>query len=194
MANDTYNCFADLKNSEIENSDYKISISNVGSSITIIAPHGGNIEPGTSDITKRIAADSFNFYCFEGTKTQNNGCLHITSHRFDEPMAVELISRSHMVVAIHACTGNERFVYPGGLDDVLKEAITCELKSRGIIVPRGHGRFKGLNPENICNRGATKMGVQLEITRGLRDDARKRKLISQAVKAGLTKVQEIRFP
>ena len=59
MANDTYSCFAELKNHEEQNKDYKISISNVGSRITIIAPHGGKIEPGTSDIAKRIAIDSF---------------------------------------------------------------------------------------------------------------------------------------
>ena len=89
------------------------------------------------------------------------------------------------MVAIHACTGNQRFVYLGGLDKVLKEVIANELESRGIIVPKGHGRFKGLNPDNICNRGANKKGVQLEITRGLRDDVKKRRLISEAVQAAL---------
>ncbi len=187
MANDTYRCFAELKNHEKHNKDYKISISNVGSRITIIAPHGGNIEPGTSDITRKIATESFNYYCFEGIKEENNGCLHITSHNFDEPLAVKLISRSHIVVAIHACTGNERFVFLGGLDKVLKEVIANELESRGVMVPKGHGRYKGLNPDNICNRGATKKGVQLEITRGLRDDLIKRQLISDAVRAALIK-------
>jgi phage replication-related protein YjqB (UPF0714/DUF867 family) len=185
MAHDTYSCFAELKNHEELNKDYKISISDVGSGITIIAPHGGKIEPGTSDIARKIATQRFNYYSFEGIKKENNGCLHITSHNFDEPMAVKIISDSHTVVAIHACTGNERLVYLGGLDKILKEAIANELVSRGIIVPKGHGRFKGLNPDNICNRGANKKGVQLEITRGLRDDLKKRRLISEAVQAAL---------
>jgi phage replication-related protein YjqB (UPF0714/DUF867 family) len=103
-------------------------------------------------------------------------------------MAVKLISGSHIVVAIHACTGNERFVYLGGLDKRLKKVMADELESRGIRVPKGHGRFKGLNPDNICNRGATKKGVQLEITRGLRDDLNKRQLISEAVQASLVKM------
>jgi phage replication-related protein YjqB (UPF0714/DUF867 family) len=185
MAQDTYSCFADLKNHEEQNKDYKISISDVGSGITIIAPHGGKIEPGTSDIARIIAAERFNYYCFEGIRKENNGRLHITSHNFDEPMAVRILSGSHIVVAIHACTGNERFVYLGGLDKELKEVIANELESRGIIVPKGHRRFKGLNPDNICNRGADKKGVQLEITRGLRDDVKKRRLISEAVQAAL---------
>jgi phage replication-related protein YjqB (UPF0714/DUF867 family) len=191
MAHDTYCCFAELKNHEGLNKDYKISISDVGSGITIIAPHGGKIEPGTSDIARKIATQRFNYYCFEGIKKENNGRLHITSHNFDEPMAVKLISGSHIVIAIHACTGNEKFVFLGGRDKILKEVIANELESRGIIVPKGHGRFKGLNPDNICNRGANKKGVQLEITRGLRDDLKKRRLISEAVQAALIKVTNL---
>ena len=185
MTQDTYSCFAELKNHEAQNKDYKIAISDVGSGITIIAPHGGKIEPATSDIARKIATERFNYYCFEGIKKENNGRLHITSHNFDEPMAVKLISGSHIVVAIHACTGNEKFVYLGGLDKRLEEVVANELESRGIPVPKGHGRFKGLNPDNICNRGANKKGVQLEITRGLRDDLKKRRLISEAVQAAL---------
>jgi len=188
MARDTYSRFAELANHEELNKDYRISISDVGSRITIIAPHGGKIEPGTSDIAKKIAADRFNYYCFEGIKTEKNGRLHITSHNFDEPMAVNIISRSQIVVSIHACTGTEMFVFLGGLDEVLKEVIAKNLESRGIIVPKGHGKFKGLNPDNICNRSANKKGVQLEITRGLRDDLKKRQLISEAVQAALTKM------
>ena len=71
---------------------------------------------------------------------------------------------------------------------MLKEVIAGELESRGISVPRKHRRFKGLNPANICNRGANKKGVQLEITRGLRDDLKKRRLISEAVQAALIKM------
>ena len=186
MAHDRYSCFKELKDHEELNKDYKLSISDVGSGITIIAPHGGKIEPGTSDIAKKIATQRFNCYCFEGIKTEKNGRLHITSHNFDEPMAVKIISRSQIVVAIHACTGNERYVYLGGLDKMLKEVIAAELVSRGITVPKGHARFRGLNPDNICNRGANKKGAQLEITRGLRDDVKKRKLISEAVQAALS--------
>jgi len=187
MAGDTYGSFAELKNYERQNKDYQISICDVKSRITIIAPHGGKIEPGTSDIAKKIATGSFNYYCFEGIKKENNAVLHITSHNFDEPKAVNLISRSHIVVAIHACKGNEKFVILGGLDKGLKKFIADELESRQIPVSRSHGNFKGQHPDNICNRGATKKGVQLEITRRLRDDLTKRQVISEAVRAALLK-------
>ena len=190
MAQDRYGCFADLANHEEKNRDYKISASDVGSIITVIAPHGGRIEPGTSDIARKIASQRFNYYCFEGIKEKNNARLHITSHHFDEPTAVKMVARSIVVVTIHACTGNERFVHLGGLDKPLKEAIADELGAKKIVVLKGPDRFNGINPHNICNRGASKKGVQLEISRGLRDDVGKRQLVSEAVQAALIKMSE----
>ena len=113
---DTYKSFNELMIHEEANNDYRISMSDVESKITIIAPHGGKIEPKTSAIAKQIAKERYNYYCFEGTKRDNNGRLHVTSHNFDEPNAVKLISKSDIVVAIHACTGNSGTVYLGGTD------------------------------------------------------------------------------
>ncbi len=188
MAGDTYSGFDALMDSEAPDQDYRISIQDVGSPVTIIAPHGGKIEPRTSDLAKTIAKDDYNCYCFEGIKPNDNGSLHITSHRFDEPSALGLLSRSDVVVAIHACTGNVGLVHIGGLDKGLGKMIADALASRGIAVSKAHPRFQGSHPRNICNRGATRQGVQLEITRDLRDDLEKVDLISEAVRAALEKV------
>ena len=188
MPEDTYHSFDDLKKHEKLNNDYNISIRDVGSPITIIAPHGGKIEPRTSDIAKNIAKSNYNCYCFEGIKKRNNASLHITSHKFDEPHALNLIKRSKIVISIHACTGNDGLVYLGGLDTGLIKAIEFELKNKGIHVSDDNHTFLGLNPHNICNRGTTQKGVQLEITRGLRDDSEKFPLISEGVRAALLKI------
>lgn len=187
MPEDTYNSFDDLKKHEKLNKDYKISICDVGSTITIIAPHGGKIEPRTSGIAKNIAKRNYNCYCFEGIKKRNNASLHITSHKFDEPLALNLIKLSKIVISIHACTGNDGLVYLGGLDTVLIKTIEIELKNKGIHVSEDNHTFRGVNPYNICNRGITQQGVQLEITRGLRDDSEKISLISKGVRAALLK-------
>ena len=63
--------------------------------------------------------------------------------------------------------------------------IAGELQNRGIGVSHDHPRFQGSNPDNICNRGATGAGVQLEVTRDLRDDLKKIKLIARAVRSAL---------
>ena len=69
---DKYSDFKTLAANEILNQDYRIRIQDLGSNITIIAPHGGLIEPITSLIAELIAGDRYNYYCFEGIKEKNN--------------------------------------------------------------------------------------------------------------------------
>jgi len=186
MAKDTYGNFNELKQKEILDQDYRISISDIGSHTTIIAPHGGEIEPKTSDIAGSIAGDRFNCYCFEGIKPAHNRRLHITSHNFDEPRAIKLIAQSQTVVAIHACTDDQALVYPGGRDAKLIGAIAKELTAAGITVANRDARYQGLNPKNICNRGLSGKGAQLEISRGLRDDVAKVHILCVAIQIALT--------
>ena len=185
MAHDRYSSFEELQRHETLDKDYTLSFRNTGSRVTIMAPHGGKIEPRTSDLARRIAGENYNFYCFEGIKEKDNACLHITSHRFDEAGAVKLVAESEVVVAVHACTGTAGLVHIGGLNKNLGSMIAGELQDGGIGVSRDHPRFQGTNPANICNRGATGMGVQLEVTRDLRDDHQKVKAIARAVRAAL---------
>jgi len=187
MAKDTYYNFRELQHNEILDEDYRISLFDVGSPITIIAPHGGKIESKTSYIAGSIARDKFNYYCFEGIKSNNNSCLHITSHNFDEPAALKLIARSQTVVAVHACTDDKALVYPGGRDEELIGAIAKELKAAGIMVADRNSKYRGLRPNNICNRGASGKGAQLEVSRGLRDDINKVHLLSDAIHSALIK-------
>jgi len=185
MATDRYRSFKELQRHETLEKDYTLALQDAGSRVTIIAPHGGKIEPRTSDLAKRIAGDNYNYYCFEGIKDKDNACLHITSHRFDEPGGVDLVSKSRVVVAVHACTGTAGLVHIGGLDKELGRMIADELQGRAINVSYDHPRFQGANPDNICNRGSTGIGVQLEITRDLRDDLQKVATIARAVRAAL---------
>jgi phage replication-related protein YjqB (UPF0714/DUF867 family) len=186
MAEDRYSSFVELQDHETLDEDYTLSLRDAGSRVTIIAPHGGKIEPRTSDLVRRIAGQDYNFYCFEGIKEKDNACLHITSHRFDEPGAIQLVSKSELVVAVHACTGIAGLVHIGGLNKKLGRMIAMELQDRGIGVSNDHPRFQGSNPDNICNRGATGIGVQLEVTRDLRDDLEKVQVIARAVRAALS--------
>jgi phage replication-related protein YjqB (UPF0714/DUF867 family) len=187
MAKDTYNNFRELNHSEKLNEDFRISIFDVGSPITIIAPHGGKIEPKTSYIADSIARQAFNCYRFEGIKRNDNRHLHITSHNFDEPQALKLIARSRIVVAVHACTDDVPLVYPGGRHSELIGAIAIALKAAGIMVADGNLKYRGLNSKNICNRGISGKGAQLEISRGLRDDSRKVHRLCDAIHTALTR-------
>jgi phage replication-related protein YjqB (UPF0714/DUF867 family) len=164
---DKYGSFSDLENSEREGVDFRVRLCHRSSTVAIIAPHGGRIEKGTSEIAEAIAGEGYNLYCFEGMKPQRNWALHITSTRFNEPRCVDLVSACDVVVAVHGCKGADRTIYMGGLDDDLREAIRERLRRAGFATD-SRPSLLGIGPDNICNRGRRRRGVQLEISKALR--------------------------
>ena len=166
---DKYRDFHDLSGTECLGVDFGIRLNNLSVPVAIIAPHGGKIEWGTSEIAAAIAGNVYNLYCFEGMKSKDNRDLHITSTRFDEPKCVNLISACDLVVAVHGCQGDDQTIYLGGRDKDLREAIRENLQNAGFTTEtHADPNLQGVNPDNICNRGRRGRGVQLEISKGLR--------------------------
>jgi phage replication-related protein YjqB (UPF0714/DUF867 family) len=165
---DRYRGFAELARHAREGRDYRRVVEGRGDQVAIVAPHGGGIEPGTSEIARAVAGREFGLYCFEGLRPEGNDELHIASHRFDEPTAVRLVGRARVVVAVHGCAGAHEAVYVGGLDRHLRERLIAVLRQAGFEAERATGDLAGCYASNICNRGRSGRGVQLEITEGLR--------------------------
>ena len=186
---DRYRSFDELEKNEILGVDYAIHAQRRPSGIAVIAPHGGLIETRTSLIADRIAAEDFNLYVFEGTKSGGNyAALHITSHRFDEPSCLDLLSTCDTVVAVHGCRGSRARVLIGGLDVVLKDRIASALRDQGVDADSAGHATGATHPNNICNRGRTRMGVQLELTRALRGSAGEARVVA-AVRGVLLDLQ-----
>lgn len=187
---DNYRGFSDLAHVQVEGIDYRIEVRpHLDSAVVIIAPHGGDIEPGTSDIARSIAGEDFSLYVFEGIRSSENyGHLHLTSHRFDEPQCLDLVSKSDHVVAVHGCLGEERQVLIGGLDTPLKNRIVEELHALGIDARLEGHDFPAVNAMNICNRGRRGVGAQIEITRALRRH-QQCQLVSVAIRTALFDLQ-----
>ncbi len=167
-----FDSFEELRRSKTENKDYRIRVRIASPRILVMAPHGGKIERGTCQLAELIADDDFSFYSFEGTQRRNNyGDLHITSTNFDEPRAIDAASKADIVVTIHGHSDEERsFIMIGGLHEALCEQVRAALTHAGFSVEREDPGLAGLSKSNICNRGRSGMGVQLEISRALRDD------------------------
>jgi phage replication-related protein YjqB (UPF0714/DUF867 family) len=165
-----YRGFADLASVQVRGRDYEIDVRRrPASSVAVIAPHGGRIEDGTSEIARAIAADDFNLYLLEGMRPSlNYHALHLTSHLFDEPECLALIRDCRFVVAIHGCGGRDQRVLLGGRDVALKERITAALAAESLVALGDGHQFPALHPDNVCNRGGGMRGVQLEITHPLR--------------------------
>ena len=161
---DTYKNYAELSKTEQENIDYKITAIDANSEITCISIHGGNIEPGTSEIAEAIASENYNLYKFEGLKNSKNRILHITSSNFDDPKADKLVAKSKKVISIHGAKGDKPVTYIGGLDKKLGEKVKKYLLEKRFKVAKPHAGIDGTTKNNIANRCLSKAGCQLEIT------------------------------
>lgn len=157
---------------------------------TILAPHGGGIEAGTSELCVAIAgyhpADLeptptdgpvHDYWMFEGLRSTGNAELHVTSTGCDDHVALSLTGGSLNAVGLHGCTTAQaelpdrtQAVLVGGLSTALKERLLLRLTETGIraidadTVPD----LNGDEPTNIANRTLLGAGAQLELTTPLR--------------------------
>ena len=166
----SYQRFGNLVDHEVEGRDYRIRIELRDPRILIMAPHGGNIERTTSEIAGAIAGMDYSFYSLEGFKVEGNSVLHIESHLFDERRALQAVENADIVVTVHGqIDQKDGFVMVGGLDESLGSEIKRQLEGAGFKSRRPTEGLMGTDPQNICNRGKSKRGVQLEISRKVRD-------------------------
>ncbi|MFG2908835.1 poly-gamma-glutamate hydrolase family protein [Kitasatospora sp. NPDC048286] len=157
---------------------------------TVIAPHGGGIEVGTSELCLAIAgyhpADLtptpaagpvHDFWMFEGLRSSNNSELHVTSTHCDDAVARAMCAGSRNVVSLHGCTAAQagleagaQAVLVGGLNATLRQYLMEEFAAAGIraVTASGEEEIAGISPDNICNRSLLGMGAQLEMTTDLR--------------------------
>src|SRR5215831_7654946 len=115
---DTYPNFATLEQHERAGKDYRLSARRAEPTFAIVAPHGGDIEAGTTEIANAIAGERWSFYTFEGLKPSGNRTLHITSTHFDEPVCLVVLGVTSRAVTIHGeeseDDGTSEGVFVGG--------------------------------------------------------------------------------
>lgn len=182
---DKYASFAELAINEAHGTDYRIiAVERPHSPVLIVAPHGGTIEVGTSELAISVAGEEHSLFSFEGLKPWGrNRDLHITSHCFDHPHCLELVARSSVTLGIHGCKGDSQ-IYVGGLDTELSELLTRRLSEAGFPATTTGHRYLGRNPLNVCNRGRRQRGAQLELTLDFRQRYA-RELIKPVIRAAL---------
>jgi len=182
---DKYSSFAELAAREENGRDYRIRmIERIGSPVIVLAPHGGGIEVGTSELAALVAGDDHSLFVFEGLKPYGaNRDLHITSHRFDHPDCLALTSAHDVTLTIHGCRGDSH-VCLGGLDADLTAWLAKHLTHAGLTTRLDGHDYPGRHPLNICNRGARGRGAQVEITRDLRTGTPQR-VIADAMRAAI---------
>jgi phage replication-related protein YjqB (UPF0714/DUF867 family) len=169
-AADKYANFADLSAHAAEGDDYTVIVNDRSAKLTVIAIHGGAIEPGSEIMATDIAGNDLNLYEFIAAPKEHSRDLHLTSTHFDEPKALALTAKSDQCVSVHGYLDLEKDgVCVGGADDSLRKKTVLALNSLGLplTVEEPCVRFGGSAPLNIVNRCA-KPGLQLELSTHLR--------------------------
>jgi len=184
-----YTSFKELAHHEVEGQDYRIRIELRDPRVLIMAPHGGSIEPTTEIIAEAIAGKDYSLYSLEGLKGDSR-MLHIESHLFDEPRALKALEKAEIVVSVHGqIDQRDGFVMIGGLNTQLGLEIEKELERAGFQIRPPNEGLMGTDPMNICNRGKSRQGVQLEISRKVRDllknDRDRLRAFSEAVRRAI---------
>jgi len=166
----SYSSFKELADCEVEGQDYRIRIELRNPRVLIMAPHGGRIEPATVELAEAIAGTNYSFYAFEGLKKDGNRGLHIESHLFDEPRGLKAVEKADVVITVHGqIDQKDEFIMAGGLDTHLCSEIERQLETSGFLTRPPTEGLMGTDPKNICNRGKLRQGVQLEVSRKVRD-------------------------
>jgi len=166
---DYYKSMTELYKDTIEGIDWKKDTRNVGKSVLIVAPHGGNIEQGTSELTKLVANNGdFDYFSFEAIRPSNNTQLHVTSTNYDDATLHEMIQDRTATISIHGAQGEEQLVYLGGYQSPLRDAIQSQLELKGFVVKIPPEYLGGLSNANFINKVEESTGVQLELTTALR--------------------------
>jgi phage replication-related protein YjqB (UPF0714/DUF867 family) len=171
---DLYANYAALAAATTEGVDYtRTAITPTGSTWCAIAIHGGGIEAGSGEMAREVAqaGTRMAYYEFAGIRAANNTDLHITASNFDEPQGVALVTASKRCLSFHGMTGTDGVPQTaiGGLDATLVTALTGALTRAGFAVTTTPSELAGTDPTNICNKTSTSAGVQLEMSRALRD-------------------------
>lgn len=139
----------------------------------LAAPHGGGIEPGTSELLRAVAElGNWAWYEFAGfLRKGNRENLYLASNQFDEPTLLGLLPKAGIVVTLH---GSQEMSGPvvgiGGTwstgRGALIPAINATTAAHGL---RAEESASGSDPKCLANRGRLGQGIQIELSRAARN-------------------------
>lgn len=182
----------------VQVTDNARSTSSPVTSTAVIAPHGGGLEAGTSELCMAIAGytpfdagtdpasaavpgkPQRDYWMFE-TLT-NSAAQHVTSTHCDDPAALAVCAGNLYAVALHGFDDpTTKKIIIGGRDERLKRNLLAAFTQHGLTSPTpspdrdvtvvlagATDPLNGDDPANIVNRTRTGAGAQLELSTALR--------------------------
>lgn len=166
---DKYRNMVELKQNE---NKWSIITSKKPHPILSLAPHGGGIEAGTSELALLVSQKlQCSYYTFKGQLDTGNSILHVTSTHYDEPTALDISKTSEYTISIHGCVDTKQSItYIGGTNVELIDLFKKYLQIGGFNVIDAPSYLGGKSNKNIANRNINKSSVQLELSTQQRRD------------------------
>lgn len=162
-----YSSFKELARTEKPGVDFKV-VYRPGSRLFLIAaPHGGGIEPGSSEIAEAIAGNTHGLYLFHGLK-RDASVLFVPSVSFDEPELARVTKTYGTIIAVHVIPGSDRLIYVGGKNRQLADAIMRALTTAGFDAKPLTQSSTAFATANLINKTAVG-GVQIELSSAVVD-------------------------
>ena len=169
IGTDTYRDFHHLTLARDTTKEYTIAVKDRLAEITVLAPHGGRLEAGTSELAEELAGNDWNYYSFMALMDSGNNRLHVTSIHYNDPVAVAMSSSALITVTLHRQREQTRTVCLGGLNKELLASADEHLKKAGFSTETPCKRLGGTDCRNIANR-ALLGGLQIELSMEVADD------------------------
>jgi phage replication-related protein YjqB (UPF0714/DUF867 family) len=171
-----------LQRNLVRDRDFRVAFGDANiEKCLLIAPHGGGIEPGTSEIMRAVAEQGgWAWYEFAGyLRRGNKEALYIPSTEFNEPTLLALLPQTEVVAAFHGSDeSGMAAVHVGGKWKLGRqatiEAINESFHAHGIRAidateNKDTEHISGLHGSNITNRGRRAEGIQMEFSREARN-------------------------
>lgn len=143
----------------------------IGDYLVYLALHGGAIEPPTAQLADYCAGGAGAAYLFEALNDQAAGLLALPVVTFDEPFCQVNVGNAARAISFRGVEDQreaEEVAYLSGLDDVLVALVNQELSAAGFHTDTPPLHFEGGDPQNIVNKTKLNAGVQIDLTRSLR--------------------------
>jgi phage replication-related protein YjqB (UPF0714/DUF867 family) len=168
---DKFTSLDEVKHNFTEGTDYRIELFDRQCEATVIAPHGGFIEAGTSAIAAALAKKSFNLFDFQALIPDHGSSvhmMHVTSTRFRDAALTRLLKSSSFALSVHAMEDEDHAeIWLGGLNAPFKQLVYSNLREAHFKVNLDSPRYRGESENNVVNLPSLK-GVQIEISHKLR--------------------------
>lgn len=158
--------FADLVLQAQQGEDYDVVVRERGAAITVLALHGGHIEPLTGQLASAIAGEAWNLYLLRGLRPGDGQRLRLPTLRLAEVRCDALLAHSELALAVTGCDAGEATLV-GGSSERLTAALLTGLTAVGLpaaMTPRIEAERL---PLHCYNRGRAG-GAQLTLPAALR--------------------------